>query len=398
MYQIKYYTIRLAKFILKALHLFPVRHNMILFSCNEGEAYACNPKYLFEELVKSQGNRYKYVWVLNDPARLPDRYRSSVTTVKFLSPKHIFSLHTSGFIITNLGIEPFLAKRKSQTVICTHHGGGSYKRHHVQLNFLSREENRYIRNVQKLRSGITDYILSGNSEFTGIHTRDLEISRDKFLSTGTPRNDILSTHNPATVREVRDRICRIYGISSGNLLVLYAPTFRGTHRHRFQMSDGICSPFVADALKQRFGKEVTFLFRRHRHSLKACDKNRRQQVNIIDVSNYDDMQELLLGADVLITDYSSSIWDYCLTFKPGFLYMPDLKDFTCDRGFNVPLDRWPYPYAETPEDFCRIIRNYSEEESRRRISDHLNYMGSFEKGTATSSVADLINHISLKKQ
>ena len=175
-FRIKYFAIKLARFVFRCFHIFPVKRNMLLFSSNEGNNYACNPKYLFEELIKSKGNRYEYIWVLNDPSQLPDRFRPDVKTVRFLSLKHIYYLHTSGLILTNLGIEPIFAKRKSQTVICTHHGGGSYKRHHVKCQFLSREENLYIGKVQKLRSELTDYILSGNSEFTRIHTQDLGLS------------------------------------------------------------------------------------------------------------------------------------------------------------------------------------------------------------------------------
>ncbi len=392
-FRIKYFTIKLARFVFRWFHIFPVKRNMILFSSNEGNNYACNPKYLFEELIRSNGNRYEYIWVLNDPSQLPDRFRPDVKTVRFLSPKHLFYLHTSGLILTNLGIEPIFAKRKSQTVICTHHGGGSYKRHHVKCQFLSREENLYIDKVQKLRSELTDYILSGNSEFTRIHTQDLGIPRRKFLSTGTPRNDILVRRNPDERDNVRVGICRRHNIPYNNMLVLYAPTFRGTHRHQYPVSNGICSSLVAASLKARFGKDITFLFRRHRHSLKDSDNKVPDDVNIVDVSDYGDMQELLLAADVLITDYSSSIWDFCQTFKPGFLYMPDLKDFMSDRGFNVPLDRMPFPYAETPEGLCALVENYSEEESRRCISAHLEAMGSFEKGTATNQVVDLVGQI-----
>ena len=99
----------MARFVCRWFHIFPVKRNMILFSSNEGTNYACNPKYLFEELIRSNGNRYEYIWVLNDPSQLPDRFRPDVKTVRFLSPKHLFYLHTSGLILTNLGIEPILS-------------------------------------------------------------------------------------------------------------------------------------------------------------------------------------------------------------------------------------------------------------------------------------------------
>lgn len=90
---------------------------------------------------------------------------------------------------------------------------------------------------------------------------------------------------------------------------------------------------VAVSLRRRFGKEVTFLYRRHRHSLPGTDSG----FPVVDVTDYPDMQDLLEFADVLITDYSSSIWDFGITLKPAFLYVPDLERFESERGFYTPI-------------------------------------------------------------
>lgn len=105
------------------------------------------------------------------------------------------------------------------------------------------------------------------------------------------------------------------------------------------------------------------------------------------------MQDLLEFADIMITDYSSSIWDFCITRKPAFLYVPDLQKFMEERGFYTPIDLWPYPYSTTIDGLCRLIDNYSEENSINRIIAHQKEVGSHEKGNAAEKVSDLINNI-----
>ena len=96
----------------------------------------------------------------------------------------------------------------------------------------------------------------------------------------------------------------------------------GTHRYQQPIDNDICIKPVASAIYNRFGKEVTFLYRRHRHSIPGNDNSK---LHIVDVTDYPDMQDLLEFADIMITDYSSSIWDFCITRKPAFLYVPDLS-------------------------------------------------------------------------
>lgn len=391
-YLLKYSAIRLVGGIMRCLRFIPVRRNRILFSCHNGQHYACNPKYVFEQIAGLFGDKYECIWVLDDPALLPRRFRKRVKTVGYLSPGHLYYLLTSGFILTNLGIEPFLAKRERQTVISTHHGGGSYKSHYTTPGTLSPAEIRYTRRLRKLRAGLTDFILAGNEAFIRVHSVDLEIPPEKFLKTGTPRNDRFFNLSPETVRLDRSRFCEEYGIPYDNLLVLYAPTFRGTHRHKAPDCDGICCTRIAEAFRRRFGRDATFLYRRHRHSLSNGDNN-TAETPVVDVTQRQDMQELIEIADVLVTDYSSTIWDFCQTFKPGFLYVSDLETFSRQRDFYTPIDTWPYPYAVDHDGMCDIITAYSEHESRTRIAAHLESMGTYENGTASRQVAGIIDYI-----
>lgn len=114
------------------------------------------------------------------------------------------------------------------------------------------------------------------------------------------------------------------------------------------------------------------------------------------MTDYPDMQDLLEFADVLITDYSSSIWDFGITLKPAFLYVPDLERFESERGFYTPIDQWPYPYSTTVEGLCGLIEGYCRKESTERLLSHQKEVGSFENGGSAEYVAAVINDIFMK--
>lgn len=356
--------------ILRAFYIFPVKKNRILFSSYEGGQYACSPKYIFEVLYRELGASCEYVWGINDKSLIPNSYR--VIYTKYLSIKFIFYSLTAKIIINNLGIEPILPKRKSQIFINTWHGGGGYKK--------GKPNKKYLR---ELRSMMTNYVISSCSKFSEIVSLGsfLDIDKNKVLPIGMPRNDIFFQEQRHT--EIRNRICQMYGIDKKQMLVLYAPTCRGTHHEMKGFSGIICRNDVCDAVKERFGKEAVFLYRAHQETSIAISGG-------IDVSNYFDMQELLVATDILITDYSSSIWDFSFTYRPGFLYTPDLEEYESSTNFYTPISQWQYPYALTMEELCANIRNYDETVAIERIKAHHALLGSYEKGTATEQVCTVI--------
>jgi len=110
----------------------------------------------------------------------------------------------------------------------------------------------------------------------------------------------------------------------------------------------------------------------------------------LDLSGYHDMQDLLAMADVLITDYSSSIWDFSLTLKPCFLFIPDYEDYNRERGFDVLPKKWGFPYAMSNKELLDKIDNFNKEDFIKEMKKHQEKLGSFENGIATKRVIDLI--------
>lgn len=112
-----------------------------------------------------------------------------------------------------------------------------------------------------------------------------------------------------------------------------------------------------------------------------------------DVSDYPEMQDLLCTADMLITDYSSSVWDYSFTYRPCFLFTPDLEEYKKKTDFYTPIEEWGFPICKTNEELRKQIEAFDENKFKQAMIRHHENLGSYEKGTATEEVAKLYFHI-----
>ena len=133
-------------------------------------------------------------------------------------------------------------------------------------------------------------------------------------------------------------------------------------------------------LEQR-GEKWVFLYRAHRYQEEGMKLHVTGQ-KIKNASEYPDMQELLAAADMMITDYSSNIWDYSFLYRPCFLYTPDLDEYLEKTGFYVDIHQWPFRMAKSQEELWHLIENYDPENNRRRIEEHHRMMGCMETGEA----------------
>ena len=381
----------MARAVSRILYLFlPVKKGRILFCSFNGMQYTCNPKYIFESLYRRFGQQYEYVWVLNDREKLPMAFRDTVKVVKYRSVRYVYHWMRSGVHINNMGFEPALPNRKKQLYINTWHGGGAYKCVSFDVKMYSKGCKWYCNRIRQLTKNTTDCFLSSSKRFTDVTSEDFRIAENRFVPTGMPRNDRFFSSDPTKTHMLKKQICERHHIDPDNLLVLYAPTFRSYGANLRNPNSDACCPCIENAFETAFGKKVTFLYRRHISRHDTATQPRREHPDIVDLTHYPDMQDLLEIADVLITDYSSSIWDFALTGKPGFLYMPDLAEYQSDRGFYTPLDKWPFPYTESIDGLCRLIVSYNTQENDDRIQAHLNLLVSYERGHAADRVIDII--------
>ena len=110
----------------------------------------------------------------------------------------------------------------------------------------------------------------------------------------------------------------------------------------------------------------------------------------MNATNYPDMQELLLTADILITDYSSSIYDFAVLKKPAYLYAPDVEQYHQMRGLKEQFFRLPFPLSRTTQQLQEQLKEYNEEKGARLAQEFLDYYGSVDKGDASKQVVQRI--------
>lgn len=361
--------------LLKILWIFPVKKNRVVFRSNQGEAYTCSPKYISKFIARNCAESFEQVWLFKHPEKYGYLKKQGIKVVPEMSFAAIFYLITAGFLIDNHGVQSYIPVRKKQTVINTWHGGGSYKKSYKDAT------DAHVSYVKHMMASTT-YFITSCRRFSENNVKVLhDNAPEKILEIGMPRNDIFFGKHDALTKKVK----KFYNIPEEKKIVLYAPTFRDHAGPEVYMLD---VERVISALSERFGGEFVFLLRFHRFTgdLDCYDNN----PHVIDVTSYDDMQELLYASEVLITDYSSCIWDASLSYKPTFIYAPDLDMYLEDRNFYTPVSEWPFPMARDIDALEDVILNFDEDHYRQEADRHHRELGSAENGTATKTVVKLM--------
>ncbi|MBQ4227271.1 MAG: CDP-glycerol glycerophosphotransferase family protein, partial [Clostridia bacterium] len=296
-----------ARALLRPLALLPIRKNRVLFLSFRGKQYSCNPKYVSEALQTISGGCLEIVWAFHEPQKFKFLEREGIRVLSDRSLRFLLCALTARVVCTNTYYKPFLPRRRGQFYLRTWHGGGAYKRVDYPKGLMG----HYIRMQQEG----ADLYLSSSRAFTQMTLREAFGYQGEVLECGMPRNDLLVT---GAWRSAAKRVREQLSLNEARL-ALYAPTWRE--------EGSAAQPDVErlrSALSARFGDTWVIAFRGHH----AASGAQRADV---DLTAYPDMQELLCAADVLITDYSSSIWDMSLTGKPAFLYCRDLASYTRER-------------------------------------------------------------------
>ncbi|HET9680713.1 MAG TPA: CDP-glycerol glycerophosphotransferase family protein [Candidatus Limnocylindrales bacterium] len=198
-----------------------------------------------------------------------------------------------------------------------------------------------------------DLCLVSAMRFAPFYAEAFREPLDRFTSRlGIPRTDLFfdGPRRTTAERRVRER----YAIPDGRRVILYAPTFRGD---RIDVAE---NPSTLDlvALRQRLGGDHTLLLRAHPFVAARLRDRTPRDGFVIDVSDHDDMNELLLVADVLVTDYSSAMYEFALLERPIVFFAPDHAAYEGERGFylDFPADL-PGPVFERTEDLADWLRH-----------------------------------------
>ncbi len=360
----------------------PVQKGRVVCWAYNFKQYSCNPRYLSEYLFEHYPNNFDIYWVVRKRVKT-EALDKRVKFVRFRSWKYHKLINTAEFLITNSRTDPyeiFWSKRPRQKYLMLWHGGVALKK--IELDALEKLGYGYRRKI-KIYSKIADLMISGSRNQTELIRRSFGYDGE-ILEHGYPRNDIFFKTKLHT--EIRERICRTYNIPAENKIILYAPTFRKSYSiepYRLEWER------ILPELKKYFaGKNVSIFLRLHPNLIHKVDT--RSLINskaIIDMTLYHDMQELLCISDILITDYSSSMFDFPMQGKPCLLYAPDIEEYNQDRGTYFNIKALPFPLAETEEELITLIRNFDEAAYRQELNKFYKLIGLFEKGKASENIA-----------
>lgn len=386
------------RILMRMFCIFPIKGNRIIFNSQKGNQYACNPRYIYEYLIREYGDNLQYVWCLNTIA--DDLIgKRNVRIVSYNTLKYFYYQMTSKVIVANIPSPCYIPRRKKQFMIDTWHGGGAYKKvgvsvpKQVSLSNVSNGSSKAVAVSNNKKWEIykafynaldTNLFLSSSKRFSEVMRESQMLPKEAYLEIGMPRNDIFFSDYTA----ISEKAKRKLGIGFDKKVMFFAPTYRGDVKHqRYEMNLDIQK--CLSAAKERWGGDWVFVFRMHILS-DSLDKEKIPQ-NAVNASKYDEMQELLCMADAFITDYSSSQWDFALTGKPAFLFTPDLDYYLNeDRGFYTPIDDWAFPYARTNEELAELIKDFDEDRHLEKVRKHLDTLGSCENGNATEKICQII--------
>lgn len=360
--------------------LFGIKKNRIIFNSYSGRQYACNPKYISEYLCERRKNKYEIIWALKNAEKYRFLNKMGVKIVEYCSWKRFFYEATAKVSINNIGSFSWLPHNKKQLRINTWHGGGCYKK----VGIGESHNDPFMKKSMELTSINTSYMISTSRYFSEmVIPNDFNYHGD-VLNIGFPRNDLIIRANNDNKRKIRDKVFDSLDICKKNHIILYAPTWRYDRNSSIVIPDLVGLKRVCS---EKFGGQWVVIVRAH-DLMKDCF----DEGDYIDSSSYPDMQELLVAADILISDYSSCIWDFSLQLnKPCFLFTPDLKNYREKRGFNVDIYEWGFPVCCNDFELQESVMKFNEDEFINKMKKHHKILGSFDDGNACEKIAKVID-------
>jgi CDP-glycerol glycerophosphotransferase len=371
-----------------------IDHDLIVFECFVGRSYAGSPRALYEAMLTDP--RYgsaRFVWAFRDVAHadgfapLADP-RTAI--VRWRSGEYYRAFARARVWVSNSIISPELRPRPEQLYVQTWHGT-PLKR--IGLDVVESTETamnakREIDDRYRVEGRKVGAFLSASKFTTEVFASafGLPAGDGSFVETGNPRNDVLAGAGPDDTRAARERL----GLPAGKRVLLYAPTWRDD-QHSSRSGYVYSHVLDVDALRAALGEDWLVLFRLHYLVTNTIDFARYDGF-LRDVSGLDDINDLCIASDVLVTDYSSVYFDYALLDRPMVFYMYDLDRYSTSlRGFYLPIEDVPGPIARTQDELHAALADpelgakYAE-----RRADLVATMAPHDDGHAAQRVLDLI--------
>jgi CDP-glycerol glycerophosphotransferase len=302
----------------------------VLYESNHGNSINCNPLAVFRQARRRfAGAGWLHVWVVRSGTAVPEELATmaDVVLVRHGSSAYLRHLASAGWLVNNTTFPPYFVRRVEQRYLNTWHG--------TPIKSLGRDVHGSLfdhRNVSRNLLQVTHLAVQNrHTHETLLRSNDVAaVYGGRIAETGHARVDFLVSAGADARAAIRRRL----GVAEGVPLVLYAPTYRG-EVHTPSFDDGVLAAAVA-ALSRH---PVALVF--NAHPFVARQLAGKLPEGVLSIPPGMDITELLAAVDVLVTDYSSILFDFLPTRRPVVLYAPDLERYRAERGMYLPLESLP---------------------------------------------------------
>lgn len=362
---------------------FPIQKDKIVFK-TFGK-YMDHGKYIAEEMLR-QNLPYDLVWLLDDgeDIQLPDGIRAVYPKDQ---EKFCYEMSTAKMWVSDVELPHTLRKRKGQIYIQTKHWAGvTLKKFYLDAPSLLDDTARVHYWKRDFHS--IDYMITGSDFDTETCRRGFEFTK-QIWQVGSPRSDIIF-HS----EKIRDKVYKYCSCNLDTKLLLYAPTYRFAQKDGRNMMEvrniDLDYDQVLDTLERRFGGEWRILMRLH-PAVSQHSKELKLPQRVIDVSGYDDVQELVAVSAIMISDYSSVMFESAFIKRPVFLFTTDYQAYV-EKEYEllIEISSLPFPRAENNEELCHLILDFDQREYEDKVGRFLEKYGVKEDGNASKRVVEHI--------
>jgi len=354
----------------------------VLFSSWGGKQYSDSPRAIYEELLR-RGDDREHVWIFRDV--IPD-LPGDPTVVQRGSREYFEAAARARHVVSNDAMPPWFGRRAGQRYLQTWHGT-PLKRIGFDIERIQFATLNYLELFADEVANWS-FLVSPNRFSTEIFRRAFRYDGE-VLETGYPRNDLLfAPDGEAAAAGVRTRL----GLPPDRKIVLYAPTWRDNDfyargRYRFNLQLDL------DRAYDVLGADHVLLIRGHNLIADTVTWGDGNDF-VRNVSAYPDISDLYLVADILVTDYSSVMFDFANTRRPMLFFAYDLEAYRDTlRGLYLDFEEWaPGPVLRTSEDLLSALRTAEDDRDRYadRYARFLERFCALEDGSAAARVVDSV--------
>lgn len=333
----------------KAMGLFtPMDEKSVIFSAHSRK-YNDSPRAIYEYMItRPEFKDYTYYWALDDVnVEIPGPAIKIVPD----TPEYFRTALKCKYWITCVNIERSLKfKRKNCVYLNTWHGipiktvgNGAEGRNDYDFSYI-------------------DYFcISGDYEIP-IYEKSFNIPVSHMIKTGMPRNDVLYKTSDDEIRNIKERI----GLPLDKKLILYAPTWRDSKDGGKSYS--IKPPMDLKKWEEQLEKEYILLFRIHPYTNKLLGVQYNDFVR--DFTNYPNINDLMKIADILISDYSATIFDYAILERPIISFAYDCDEYGRERGFAMDIRKeMPGGISETEDEVINRILSMNHQREIKAVKE-----------------------------